>query len=88
MVKKPRGSIECSQIKDYGIVVTKWTDNNCVTVASTAFGKEPITKANRFCRRTRTRISIDKPTSVDYYNKNMGGVDRMDQNISYYRIGK
>ena len=80
MVKKPRGSIESSQIKDYGIIVTKCTDNNCV--ASTAFGKEPITKANRFCRKSRTRISIDKPTSIDNYNKNMGEVDRMDQNIS------
>lgn len=77
--------MESCQIKDYGIVVTKWTDNNCV---ATAFGKEPITKANRFCRKTRTRISIDKPRFVDYYNKNMGGVDRMYQNISYYRIGK
>ena len=31
-------------------------------------------------------LDIPEPSLVKYYNKNMGGVDRMDQNIAYYCI--
>jgi len=31
-------------------------------------------------------VSIDQPYVITMYNANMGGVDRMDQNVSTYRI--
>ena len=31
-------------------------------------------------------VDVHEPSLVRYYNKNRGGVDRIDQNISYYRI--
>lgn len=36
------------------------------------------------CRKKR--VSIDQPYVITMYNANMGGVDRMDQNVSTYRI--
>ncbi|MGH0147739.1 UNVERIFIED_CONTAM: hypothetical protein FKN15_011153 [Acipenser sinensis] len=46
----------------------------------------PIGKAKRCSRAEKKVIEVDKPQVIRYYNKYMGGVDRMDQNISYYRI--
>ena len=41
---------------------------------------------SRYCRRQEKKISLDQPQLIKVYNKNMGGVDRCDQNISTYRI--
>ena len=30
------------------------------------------------------RVEIDQPNAISFYNKTMGGVDRMDQNIGAY----
>lgn len=46
----------------------------------------PIGKAKRYSRAEKKVIEVDEPQVIRYYNKYMGGVDRMDQNISYYRI--
>ena len=32
------------------------------------------------------RVEIDQPNVFSFYNKTIGGVDRMDQNISAYMI--
>lgn len=47
----------------------------------------PISFASRFSRVERKRIDLERPSAVENYNKCMGGTDRMDQNIGYYRIG-
>ena len=31
-------------------------------------------------------LDIPEPAPVKHYNKNMGGVDRLDKNIAYYHI--
>lgn len=86
--KEPRGHMEYAELKDYNIALVKWNDNNCVSVVSTLYGKDPISRASRFSRIERKRILVDRPVAVEQYNKCMGGTDRMDQNVSYYRIGK
>jgi len=42
------------------------------------------TKANRFSSVQKKRISVDQPKVVRLYNDGMGGVDRLDQNLSCY----
>lgn len=88
MNKCERGKMETITLKDHNISITKWRDNKCVCVASTLYGKDPISKATRFNREVRQRVQLDRPYSVEKYNKHMGGTDRMDQNISNYRCGK
>ena len=57
-----------------------------VTVASTLYGKEPMKRARRYIKDKGGRVEIDQPNSISVYNKTMGGVDRMDQNIGAYMI--
>ena len=49
-------------------------------------GKEPMKRARRYIRDQGGRVEIDQPNAISFYNKTMGGVDRMDQNISTYMI--
>lgn len=86
--KMERGTIHSTVLKDHNISIVKWRDNKCVAVASTLFGNDPVSKATRFNREERQRVQLDRPHSIENYNKYMGGVDRMDQNISYYRCGQ
>ena len=58
-----------------------------VTVASTFVGKMPLRKAHRYVKAQNGRAEIDQSQSIFLYNKGMGGVDRLDQNISSYMIG-
>lgn len=60
------------------IYVTKWKDKRDVLTISTAHHPSLIETKNRF---GETKI---KPSDVVDYNKNMSGVDRLDQMTSYY----
>lgn len=85
--KMERGYIASSRISECNITVTKWVDNAVVSVASTLFGKEPVGRAVRYSRAEHARVQVTIPNAVVMYNKNMGGTDRMDQNVNAYRIG-
>lgn len=84
--KKERGFSVSKSISGTSIKVTKWVDNNVVTMASTLYGEQPKDKAGRYSRADFARIEVQRPAVVAAYNRNMGGVDRMDQNIAAYRI--
>ena len=58
-----------------------------VTVASTFVGKMPLRKAHVYVKAQKGRAETDQSQSIFLYNKGMGGVDRLDQNISSYMIG-
>ena len=55
-------------------------------MASNCHGIEPIGSVRRWSRAEGRQINIAQPALINKYNNNMGGVDRMDQNISVYRI--
>lgn len=84
--KKKRGFCLAATEENSDIRLVKWIDNNVVSVASSLFGKHPMTNASRYCREKRMKVSIPRPSSITNYNKFMCGVDRMDQNVSLYRI--
>lgn len=81
MNKGDRGEMETVTLKDYNISITKWRDNKCVCVGSTMYGRDPVSEAWRSIRELKQRIELDRPNSIEKYNKFMGGVDQMDQNI-------
>lgn len=66
------------------ITLVRYNDNNIVTVASTQSGVEPIGKVKRYSEKQKK--DIDQPRCIINYNKYMGGVDRLDQNVGCYRI--
>ena len=57
-----------------------------MTVVSTLYEKEPMKTARRYIKDQGGRLEIDQPNAISFYNKTMGGVDRMDQNIGAYMI--
>ena len=50
--------------------------------------KLPRSRANEFCQSKHhgRRIHVRQPNAICEYNKNMGRVDRTDQNVRCYRI--
>lgn len=53
---------------------------------STFFGKSPTMKVNRLSKSQTKHIEVGQPYLINVYNRNMGGVDRMDQNLAAYMI--
>ena len=87
MAKQKRGSHESLLCDDEGIVLTHWVDNSVVTVASTGHGVLPVSNVQRYSQTERKIVMVPRPLVVGEYNKYMGGTDRMDENISMYRVG-
>ncbi|XP_050038274.1 piggyBac transposable element-derived protein 3-like [Dermacentor andersoni] len=63
----------------------KWFDNRPVTLLSTIASASPENTVKRF-DKTRTSVSITRPSIVGVYNECMGGVDLMDMLVALYRI--
>ena len=87
MEKLERGAFDVVNDKNSNLTLVRWKDNKVVTVASTFVGKMPLRKAHRYVKAQNGRAEIDQPQSIFLYNKGMGGVDRVDKNISSYMIG-
>ncbi|KAK2710883.1 hypothetical protein QYM36_012153 [Artemia franciscana] len=44
-----------------------------------------VNKVCRWCKQTKAYLQVDQPQVVSLYNQYMGGVDKMDQMLSYYQ---
>ena len=84
MKKDPRGTCHTVLEKTDNICVSRWKDNKVVTVASTFDGALPMGTTTRFLRAERKRATVPIPRLIQTYNTGMGGVDRVDQNLSCY----
>ena len=62
----------------------KWKDKRDVTVVTTLHDDTMITKRRRTSAVAGGFEEITKPQAVEMYNKYMGGVDKLDQYLSYY----
>ena len=77
---------ECPIKDNKAIGKVRWNDNSVVTLASNCQPVHPVGTSKRYSRSEKKMLDIPEPSLVKYYNKNLGGVDQMDQNIAYYRI--
>ncbi|XP_046685302.1 piggyBac transposable element-derived protein 3-like [Homalodisca vitripennis] len=88
MYIRERGSFESYIDKSDNIAaVASWKDNSVDTLLSNEHGVAPLGEAKRYSVTERKKVSIPQPYRIAQYNRNMGGVDLMDNNISNYRIG-
>ena len=88
--KKQRGSFEISlgtTNDGRTISLARWKDKAVVTVASTLIDSGSSKTVKRWCKLEKAKISLPIPNTVHLYNSNMGGTDRMVQNINKFRIG-
>ena len=68
------------------MAAVRWKDNKVVNILSTFAGKQPVQKVKRYSKNAKKQIEIEQPKVVSVYNRNIGGVDRLDQNLAAYII--
>ncbi len=83
-MKLPRGSEEHYCDAESGIIAARWHDNDIVTIASSEYGVSPVVKAELYVASQEKRMNVLMPSAIHQYNQKMGGVDRLDQNITQY----
>lgn len=66
------------------VTVTRWLDNSLIHKASSCLGKHPTDVAQRWSKKDKKIITIDRPFAVKVYNDYMGGVGLMDQMVAMY----
>ena len=86
MKKSIRGHFDDRLDINSNIVLVRWDDNSIVTMASNCNGVDPIGKVKCWSTAQKRAIEIPQPRHFAAYNRGMGGTDRMDHNISTYRI--
>ena len=86
MNQEKRGSSDVVTDVSLNITAVRCKDNKVVNAISTFTGKQPIQQAKRYYHREKRRVNIEQQNIINQYNMSMGGVDRMDQNISAYMI--
>ena len=87
LLKHPRGFVEFANNQDDGVIIARWVDNSVVTMASTIHGMMPASSVQRYSQAQKKIVAVARPCLFTAYNQAMGGTDRMDENISTYRIG-
>lgn len=68
------------------LIIVRRNGISIVTLASISQPVNTVGTTKKYSRKENKIVDITKPSLVRYYNKNMSGVGRMDQNISCYRI--
>jgi hypothetical protein len=85
MSKKERGNHDVVS-RDGKVVLVKWFDNRSVVLASNFVGVGDEDEVARWQKKDGQFVTVKRPEVVKKYNKAMGGVDKLDQLISLYRI--
>lgn len=68
------------------IGLLKWYDNKPVHLGSNFVTSGELDIVRRWSKKEKEYVNIERPEIVRVYNQSMGGVDKMDQMVSYYRI--
>ncbi|XP_046663101.1 uncharacterized protein LOC124356000 [Homalodisca vitripennis] len=76
-----RGQYEERVSPDGKLVALKWMDNNSVVILSSVCGSQPVTLVQRWSKKESVYINFECPAAIVTYNKNMGGVDLLNQLI-------
>ena len=84
--KSQRGTSVVAIETSSNISAVRWKDNKVVNVLCAFAGKEPQKKVKRNSQKEKKKVDVLQPNVVNIYNSFMGGVDRMDQDISTYLI--
>jgi hypothetical protein len=82
--KEGRGSMD-SYVSEDGILLVKWYDNKEVIMGTNHYSVEPLSKVRRWDKSKKVYMEINIPDLIRAYNQGMGGVDRCDQLLSFYR---
>lgn len=74
-----------SDMPNSKIGLVKWYDNKPVLLGSNFVTSGTPDEVSRYDKKEKRYISINRPEIVKLYNQSMGGVDKHDQLISFFR---
>ena len=86
MEKPERVSSDVVTGNSLNITFARWKDKKVVTVAFLSYGQSPMKKAQMHIKEKHCRVDIEHPKSICQYKQSIGGVHRLDKNISEYMI--
>ncbi|CAL4126748.1 unnamed protein product [Meganyctiphanes norvegica] len=68
--------------------VVRWNDGKIVNIMSSFGSALPLGTCERWQRTVNDnkKVSVPCPSLVSYYNTHMGGIDKMDSLLGFYRI--
>jgi len=69
-----------------GISLLKWFNNKPINMGSNFITLGIPENVKRWDKKNKQHVEIERPEIIKLYNKSMGGVDKHDQLVSYYRI--
>lgn len=84
--RKERGTYEFCTDTESKVTITTWNDNRAVVTVSSCDTVTPIQNVSRWISKEKKKLPVPQPLVISKYNKYMGGVDRMDENIDRYRV--
>ena len=87
--RKERGSFKTtlgSTENNQTLCIARWKDNSFVTVASSLCDTKSNTNLRRLCKIEHQKVSVPIPNLVHIYSCNMGGTDRVDQNVNRCKV--
>lgn len=67
------------------IGLVKWFDNKSVILGSNFITSGTLDNVQRYDKKLKQYVTVERPEIVKLYNASMGGVDKSDQMISLYR---
>eukprot|EP00117_Sycon_ciliatum_P041059 scpid73538/ scgid30091/ PiggyBac transposable element-derived protein 4 len=86
MKKKMKKTDPTRHWRQGSLLAVAWFDKKQVNMVSTIHEAEMLDIAIRDRHSAGGHRHVKKPKCVDNYNSNMGGVDKCDQYVSYYRF--
>ncbi|KAK9737095.1 Transposase IS4 [Popillia japonica] len=86
LLKGNRGDFDCAVDTNSSVLVVRWNDNSAVTVATNNGVVHPLVSVKRYNRKMKKELSVPQPNVIHEYNRNMGGVDLLDNGVANYRI--
>ena len=84
--KLERGSADVIINDNANISLVRWKNNKVVTVISSKYGLNDTAKTKRYIKVKKGRVDNEQLQCIKLCNEGMGGVDRLDQNITTYMI--
>lgn len=83
--KEKRGYYNYSFDKNGEVLVAKWNDNKCVTIATNWDSIEPVNNVLRWDKKEKAKVRVPQPNVLKNYNTYMGGVDHHDWLLGKYK---
>lgn len=84
--KSNRGSHDYVFDRENEILLVRWNDNKCVTMATNYDTIEPMVSVQRWNKKEKATTPIPQPAVINRYNIFMGGVDQHDWLLEKHHI--